>query len=85
MHKEFDDVLTNELPNELPLKREMDHEIELTLGMKLQNKASYRFNQAELAEFKCQLTGVLIRGYIRLSKSLFGVLVLFVSKKDSQI
>jgi hypothetical protein len=39
---EFDDVLTNELPNELPPEREVDHKIELVPGAEPQNKAPYR-------------------------------------------
>ena len=53
---EFEDVLTNELPNELPPEREVDHKIELVPGTEHQNKALYRLNKTELVELKGQLT-----------------------------
>ena len=81
----FSDVLTDELSLELPPKREVDHKIELVLGVKPQNKAPYRLNQVELKELKRQVDAFLERGYIRESKSSFGAPVLFVSKKDGQM
>ena len=47
---EFQDVLTNELPEELLLVREVDHEIELVPMAEPQNKAPYRLNQRTLVE-----------------------------------
>lgn len=82
---EFRDVLTNELPEELPPVREVDHKIELVPGAEPQNKAPYRLNQNELVELKRQLTELLARGYVRPSKSPFGAPVLFVSKKGGQM
>jgi hypothetical protein len=78
---EFNDVLTNELPEELPPVREVDHKIELMPGAKPQNKVSYRLNQNELVELKRQLMELLVRVYVRPSKSSFGAPVLVVSKK----
>ena len=52
MFENFKDVLTNELPEELPPEREVDHKIELVPGAKPQNKAPYRLNQNELVELK---------------------------------
>ena len=52
---EFRDVLTNELPEELPPVRGVDHKIKLVSGAEPQNKASYRLNQNELVELKRQL------------------------------
>ena len=78
---EFKDVLTNELPEELPPMREVDHKIELVPGTKPQNKVPYRLNQNELVELKRQLTELLDRVYVRPSKSPFGAPVLVVSKK----
>ena len=82
---EFQDVLTNELPEDLPPVREVDHKIELVAGTEPQNKAPYRLNQSELVELKRQLTELLARGYVRPSKSPFGAPVLFVSKKGGQL
>lgn len=82
---EFKDILTNELLNELPHKRDIDHKIELMPWMEPQNKASFGLNQSELVELKRQLTELLIRGYVRPSKSPFGTPVLFMSKKYGQL
>ena len=49
---EFKDVLTNELPEELPPMRVVDHKIELVPGAEPQNKVPYRLNQNELIELK---------------------------------
>ena len=81
----YKDVLTNELPQELPPKREVDHKIEVKPGSKLPSKAPYRLNQKELLELKKQFNDLLSTGYIRPNKSRYGVLVLFVDKKDGKL
>ena len=75
----------DELPLELPPKREVDYKIELVPGAEPQNKVPYRLNQVEFKELKKQVDALLERGYIRQSKSPFGAPVLFVSKKDGQM
>ena len=82
--EKFRDVITAELPKELPQKREVDHKIELLPGSIPPSKAPYRLNQQELVELKRQLTELMERGYIRPSKSPFGAPVLFVSKKNGK-
>ena len=81
----YKDVLTNELPQELPLKREVDHKIEVIPGLEPPSKAPYQLNQKELLELKKQLNDLLSRGYIRPSKSPYGAPVLFVNKNDDKI
>ena len=56
------DVLTNELPQVLPPKREVDHKIEVTPGSEPPSKAPYGLNQKELLELKKQLNDLLSRG-----------------------
>ena len=85
MLDEFRDVLTNELPEDLPPVREVDHKIELVSVAESQNKAPYRLNQNKLVELKRQLTELLARGYVRPSKSPFGASVFFVNKKGGQM
>ena len=51
----YKDVLTNELFQELPPKREVDHKIEVIPGSEPPSKAPYRLNQKELLELKKQL------------------------------
>ena len=81
----FGDVLTEELPDELPPRREVDHKIELVPGAAPPSKAPYRMNQRELVELKKQLNELLAKGYIRQSKSPYGAPVLFVDKKGGKL
>ncbi|KAL3682840.1 hypothetical protein R1sor_000862 [Riccia sorocarpa] len=74
---EYSDILTDELPEELPPMREVDHKIELVPGSNPPSKAPYRLNQPEMLELKTQLGELMERGYIRTSKSPFGAPVLF--------
>jgi hypothetical protein len=55
------------------------------LGMAPPTKAPYRMNHEELKELKVQLEELLTKGYIKLSKSPYGMLVLFVHKKDGTL
>jgi hypothetical protein len=50
--KRYKDVLTKELPHELPPKREVDHKIEVIPGAEPPSKALYWLNQVELIELK---------------------------------
>jgi len=68
----YKDVLTNELPKELPPRREVDHKIEVLPGAEPPSKPPYRLNQKELMELKKQLNDLLERGYVRPSKSPYG-------------
>ena len=81
----YKDVLTNELPQELPPKREVDHKIEVISGSEPPSNAPYQLNQKELLELKKQLNDLLSRGYIRPSKSPYGAPLLFVDKKDGKL
>jgi len=83
--QKFVDVLTRELPDELPLKREVDHKIEVVSGLKTPSKAPYRLNQRKLEELKKQIMELLAKGYIRQSKSPYKTPVLFVDKKDGKL
>jgi hypothetical protein len=83
--RRYKDVFTNELPQELPPTREIDHKIEVVPGTKPLSKAPYRLNQKELLELNKQLNDLLSRGYIRPSKSPYGAPVFFVDKKDGKL
>jgi len=48
-------------------------------------KTPYRMSHEELKELKVQLEELLAKGYIKLSKSPYGALVLFVHKKDGTL
>ena len=42
MLAEFGDIVVGDLPNELPPKRDVSHQIDFILGASLPNKATYR-------------------------------------------
>jgi hypothetical protein len=79
------DVLTNELPKRLPPFRNVDHKLEVVFGMAPPFKSPYQFNKKELQELKNQLNNLMKWGYIRSSKSPYGLPILFVDKKDKKL
>ncbi len=83
--KEFSDVMLEELPEDLPPRRRVDHVIEVMLGVAPPAKAPYRMSHEELKELKVQLKELLAKSYIKPSKSPYGAPVLFVHKKDAML
>ncbi|XP_062075961.1 uncharacterized protein LOC133780099 [Humulus lupulus] len=67
---EFEDVMPDALPTQLPPRRGVDHEIELEAGAKPPAMCPYRMAPPELAELRSQLRELLVTGLIRPSKSL---------------
>jgi hypothetical protein len=70
---------------DLSPKRRVDHAIEVMPGVAPLAKAPYRMSHEELKEFKVQLEELLIKGYIKPSKSPYGAPVLFIHKKDGTL
>ena len=83
--KRYQDVMPKDLPNELPLRWEVDHKIEVKSGTKPASKAPYHLSQKELEELKSQLNELLAKGYIRQSKSPYCAPVLFMDTKDGKL
>jgi hypothetical protein len=83
--EEFPDVMPKDLLEDLPSKRRVDHAIEVMLGVAPPTKAPYRISHEELKELKVQLEELLMKGYIKPSKSPYGAPVLFVHKKDGTL
>jgi hypothetical protein len=81
----FPDVMPKELPDELPLRKQVDHAIKVMLGVTPPTKAPYRMSHEEFKELKVQLEEILAKGYIKPSKSPYGAPVLFVHKKDETL
>jgi hypothetical protein len=75
---EYKDVVRKKLPKHLPPKMEVDYTIDLILGAESPNKALYKQNQIELQELKRPFNELLLKGYIKPNKFIFGALVLFV-------
>jgi hypothetical protein len=82
---EFLDVMPEYLPENLPLRRRVDHVIKVRLGVAPPAKDPYRMNHEELKELKVQLEELLTKGYIKPSKSTYGAPVVFVHKKDGTL
>nr|XP_010315745.1 uncharacterized protein LOC101248530 [Solanum lycopersicum] len=79
------DVMPTELPQRLPPRREVDHQIELVPGAKTPAMTPYRKAPPELEELRKQLKELLDVGHIRPSKAPFGAPVLFQKKKDKTL
>jgi len=86
---EFLNVMLEELPdellNKLPPRKQVNHPIEVILGVAPPAKAPYRMSHEELKELKVQLEELFVKGYIKPSKSPYGAPVLFVHKKDGTL
>jgi len=83
--EKFPNVMPKKLPEDLPPRRRVDHAIEVMSGVAPPAKAPYRMNHEELKELKVQLEELLVKGYIKPSKSPYGAFVLFVHKKDGTL
>ncbi|XP_060216861.1 uncharacterized protein LOC132644288 [Lycium barbarum] len=83
--EENKDVMPNELPKQLPPRKEVDHQIELVPGAKPPAMTPYRMAPPELEELRKQLKELLESGHIRPSKAPFGAPVLFQKKKEGTL
>jgi len=83
--EEFLDVMLEDLLEDLPPRRRVDHAIEMMSGVAPPAKAPYRMSYEELKELKVQLEELLAKAYIKPSKSPYGAPVLFVHKKDGTL
>ena len=66
--RDYPDVFPEDLPG-LPLEREVEFTIDVTLGTASISKAPYRMAPLELKELKIQLQELLDKGFIRPSVS----------------
>ncbi len=77
--------MLEELPEDLPPRRWIDHAIEVMPGVAPPAKVPYQMSHEELKELKVQLEELLAKGYIKPSKSPYGAPILFVHKKDGML
>ena len=75
-------VFRSELPDGLPPKRAVDHEIEVEEGSKPPHRPLYQLSPAELKAAKEYVEDLLKKGKIRRSKSPYGAPLFFVKEPD---
>uniref|UniRef100_A0A2N9G6P5 Reverse transcriptase domain-containing protein n=1 Tax=Fagus sylvatica TaxID=28930 RepID=A0A2N9G6P5_FAGSY len=80
--QEFEDVFPEEMPNELPPIRGIEHQIDFVPGATIPNRPTYRSNPEETKELQRQVEDLMSKGYVRESMSPCAVPVLLVPKKD---
>ncbi|GJP35920.1 hypothetical protein CLOM_g20461 [Closterium sp. NIES-68] len=83
--KEFQDILPDDHPNELPLYRTHQHEIVEEPDSKPTFRAPYWLCPMELADMKKQIKYLLSNGLIRPSTSPYGAPLLFTPKLDGSL
>ena len=85
IRKEYETVLQEELPPQMPPTRSVDHQIPLKPDMPPPFRGIFRLSQFELDELKRQLDQLLKDGKIQPSTSPYGAPVLFVKKKNGKL
>ncbi|GJP57976.1 hypothetical protein CLOP_g19892 [Closterium sp. NIES-67] len=83
--KEFQDILPDDLPNELPPYRTHQHEIVEEPGSKPTFRAPYRLSSTELTDMKKLIEYLVAKGLIQPSTSPYGAPVLFTPKPDGRL
>ncbi|GJP53520.1 hypothetical protein CLOM_g12679 [Closterium sp. NIES-68] len=83
--KEFQVILPDDLPDELPPYRTHQYEIVEEPGSKPTFRAPYRLSPTELTDMKKQIEYLLAKGLIRPSTSPYGAPVLFTPKLDGSL
>ncbi|CAI7782228.1 unnamed protein product [Closterium sp. NIES-53] len=83
--EEFQDILPDDLPDQLPPYRTHQHEIVEEPRSKPTFRAPYRLSPTELADMKKQIEYLLEKRLIRPSTSPYGAPVLFTPKLDESL
>lgn len=79
--QKYDSVIVDELPDGLPPKRSIDHEIEIQTNSSPPYRPTFQLSSAELLATKQYISKLLKSGKLRPSKSLYGSPLFFVRQK----
>lgn len=82
MLKEFRDIMPDDILNQLPLMREVQHAIDLIPSSTLPNLPYYHMSPIENEKLSRQIQQLLDKGFIRESLSPCAVPVLLTPRKD---
>jgi hypothetical protein len=82
--REYPDIFLDDLPG-MPPDQDVEFTIELQPSTTPISRRPYKMTLKEMAELKVQLNELMEKGFIRLSSSPWGCLVLFVKKKDQSL
>ncbi|XP_059291413.1 uncharacterized protein LOC132044895 [Lycium ferocissimum] len=80
--QEYDELFPEEMPNELPPLRGIEHQIDFVPGSQIPNKPAYRSNPKETKELQRQVEELLEKVLVKKSLSPCAVPVILVLKKD---
>ena len=80
--QEYENMFPNDVPNELPPIRRIEHQIDFVPGATIPNRPAYRSNLEETKELQRQVKELLTKGHVRESMSPCVVPVLLVPKND---
>lgn len=80
--QKYKDVLSDELPVDLPPIRGIEHQIDLVPGVSLPNRDAYRASPEETKELQRQIQDLMDKGLVRESLNPCAVPVILVPKKN---